>query len=94
MSEAMRSLLTHQHRRLVGTVMRHVESNVYPHLEPAEQKALREVVIRAAGAYHDTALDVVRSLEGDDQVSQQVVNQHVTAILARLDSRLAEPRMR
>jgi hypothetical protein len=65
MSEELSALLSSQHKRLVATIMRHIERDVYPALRPDQRRELREVVVRAAGTYHDTALDCVKA-SGDD----------------------------
>jgi hypothetical protein len=61
MSDELSTLLSSQHRRLVATVMGHIEREVYPMLQPAQRRELRECVIRAAGTYHDTALDCLKA---------------------------------
>ena len=66
MSQELANLLTTSHKRLVATVMRHIEREVYPALTVQARKDLREVVIRAAGVYHDTALDCLKAVEPDD----------------------------
>lgn len=68
MSQELANLLTSQHKRLVATVMRHIEKDVYPVLTIDARRALREVVIRAAGVYHDAALDCVKASSSDDGV--------------------------
>jgi hypothetical protein len=68
MSQELTNLLTAQHKRLVATVMRHVEKEVYPALSIDQRRELREVVVRAAGVYHDTALDCLKAVSVDDGV--------------------------
>ena len=66
MSQELTGLLTAQHKRLVATVMKHIEREVYPALSVEQRRDLREVVVRAAGVYHDTALDCLKAVASDD----------------------------
>lgn len=59
------SLLSSSHRRLVATVMGHIERQIYPLLNIDQRRELREVVIRAVGTYHETALDCLKATENE-----------------------------
>jgi hypothetical protein len=65
------NLLSSQHKRLVATIMGHVEREVYPALSLDQRRDLREVVLRAAGAYHDTALDCLKATASDDVIHNE-----------------------
>ena len=71
MSGELSTLLSSQHRRQVATVMGYVEAEVYPLLSVEQRKELREVVIRAAGVYHDAALDCLKALSSDADIRNE-----------------------
>jgi len=81
MSGELMSLLTAQHRRLVATVMKHIERDVYPALSIDQRRELREVVVRAAGVYHDTALDCLKAVAVDDTM---VTNERLYELLEQI----------
>jgi hypothetical protein len=85
------SLLTTQHKRLVATVMRHIERDVYPVLSLGQRRDLREVVVRAAGVYHDTALDCLKAVAVDDTV---VTNERLYALLEQIHRAVYVPKGR
>ena len=62
MSQELASLLSTSHKRLVATVMRHIERDVYPQLTVEARKELRDVVVRAARVYHDTAMACLQAV--------------------------------
>jgi hypothetical protein len=61
--------------------MGYVERDVYPHLSPDARRELREVVVRAIGAYHDTALDCLKATSPSDS---EVVNQHMLELVEQM----------
>ena len=65
MSEFARQLAVEQRKRLVGSLMDHLEKRVYPHLPEAERTALRTKVMQSVGAYHDFILDVLKASVSD-----------------------------
>jgi len=71
MGQELVNLLTSQHKRLVATIMRHVEREVYPALSLEQRRELREVIVRAAGAYHDTALDCQKAMSSGEDVHNE-----------------------
>lgn len=84
----IRNLLNEQRRRMVGSLMTHIEQRVYPHLPESERKELRSRVLAAVGQYHDTCLDMLKASVVDDTV----VNQEAVETLARMDRNLAAMR--
>ena len=91
MSQELMNLLTAQHKRLVATVMRHVEREVYPALSIDQRRELREVVVRAAGVYHDTALDCLKAVSADDGV---VRNERLYELLEQIHRAVYVPKSR
>lgn len=93
MSEELAALLSSQHKRLVATIMRHVERDVYPALRPDQRRELREVVVRAAGTYHDTALDCVKASSSVDD--SMLRNERLYDLLEQIHrATVSAPRMR
>jgi len=80
-AQELTNLLTSQHKRLVATVMRHIEREVYPALSLDQRRDLREVVVRAAGVYHDTALDCLKAVSVDDTM---VTNERLYDLLEQI----------
>jgi hypothetical protein len=68
MSEFARALAVEQRKRLVGSLMDHLEKRVYPHLPVDERNALRTKVMQSVGAYHDFILDVLKASVSDGMV--------------------------
>lgn len=91
MSQELTNLLTSQHKRLVATVMRHIEREVYPVLSLDQRRDLREVVVRAAGVYHDTALDCLKAVSVDDTM---VTNERLYDLLELIHRALPVPKGR
>lgn len=71
MSTFVKNLLIEQRRRLVGSVMQHIESKVYPRLPQHEREALREKVITSVGAYHDVCLDLLKASVSDGTITNE-----------------------
>lgn len=65
MSEFVRQLAVAQRQRLVGSLMDHIEKQVYPHIPKPVQQALRQKVLQSVGAYHDFILDVLKASVSD-----------------------------
>jgi HD superfamily phosphodiesterase len=91
MGQELTNLLTSQHKRLVATVMRHIEREVYPALSLEQRRDLREVVVRAAGVYHDTALDCLKAVASDDT---QVTNERLYDLLEQIHRAVYVPKGR
>lgn len=66
-----RSLATEQRKRLVGSLMDHIEKQVNPHLSPETRKALRDKVLQSVGAYHDFVLDVFKASVNDGSITNE-----------------------
>lgn len=82
--EFVRNLLTEQRRRLVGTLLGHIDRNIAPRLTAAEQKELREHTMRAVNAYHDVVLDIVKSSVSDGTV----LNERALQLLVEMHARV------
>jgi hypothetical protein len=66
--------------------MRHIEVEVYPHLDPAARNALRQKVLQAASAYHDVTLDVLGATSQGEEIQNRLVG-----LLEDMERRLALP---
>lgn len=91
MSRELSLLLSSSHKRLVASIMRHIEREVYPHLNPVERTQLREVVVRAAGAYHDTALDCLKATSPGEG---EVTNEHILDLVEQMHRVVVMPKIR
>lgn len=91
MSQELTNLLTAQHKRLVATLMGYLERVAYPSLNLEQRRDLREVVVRAAGVYHDTALDCLKAVASDDTV---VTNERLYDLLEQIHRAVYVPKGR
>lgn len=82
MSNFVRNLLLEQRKRMIGTLMTHMENKVYPRLNPAERKELRDKVLSATQPYHDTCLDMLKASVDDGAV----INEEAVRVMADLNS--------
>lgn len=82
--EFVKALAVEQRRRLVGSLMEHLERHVYPKLTAPEQKALRDKVMASVGAYHDVVLDMLKASVSDGSM----VNEHALEILADINRKV------
>lgn len=89
MSEELNTLLSSQHRRLVATVMGHIEREVYPSLRPEQRRELRDVVVRAAGIYHDTALDCLKATSTGEDTTLR--NERLYDLIEQIHRAVATP---
>lgn len=67
--EFAKNLMVEQRRRLVGSLMDHIEKRVYPHLPPEVRTELRTKVLQCVGAYHDVVLDCLKASVNDGSVA-------------------------
>ena len=86
-SEFARSLAVEQRKRLVGSLMDHIEKQVYPHLPPDAKKALRDKVLSSVGAYHDFVLDVFKASVNDGLMTNEVALELLRDIHSAVSSR-------
>jgi hypothetical protein len=91
MSQELANLLSTSHKRLVATVMRHIEREVYPQLTVEARKELRDVVVRAAGVYHDTALDCLKAVSVDETI---ITNERLYELLEQIHRSVFVPKGR
>lgn len=87
-SEFVRNILTEQRKRMLGSIMQHMEREVYPKLSRDEQRRLREKVLNSTIAYHDVCLDVLKASVNDGSV----VNEEAVRLMAELNARLQSDR--
>lgn len=80
--EFVRNMLNEQRKRLVGTLMQHLEAQVYPHLNDRERHDLRKKVLAATSSYHDICLDLLKASVNDGSM----VNDEAIRLLARLNT--------
>jgi hypothetical protein len=78
----VRNMLAEQRKRMVGSLMQHIEAHVYPHLPEAERVELRKKVLSATSAYHDICLDMLKASVNDGSV----INDEAVRLLARLNT--------
>lgn len=81
----VRNMLVERRKRLVGTLMKYVETEVYPKLSEPERRALRKRILTAVDSYHDVCLDMLNSSVADGTV----VNDEAVRLLARLNSEVS-----
>lgn len=85
--EFVRNLAVEQRRRLVGSLMEHLERHVYPSLAREQQQALRSKVMSSVGVYHDFILDVLKASISDGSVVNESALELLAEINRKLDSR-------
>lgn len=85
----VRNLAVEQRKRLVGSLMEHLERHVYPSITPAQQQAVRQKVLSSVGAYHDFILDVLKASVSDGSVT----NERALEMLAEINGKLDRPRV-
>lgn len=87
MSDFARQLAVEQRKRLVGSLMDHLEKRVYPHIPQDERKALRDKVMSSVGVYHDFVIDCLKATVGGDAVVNEealrLIGEIHTAVRAR-----------
>jgi hypothetical protein len=67
----LKNLLVESRKRVVGSLMSYMEQNVYSSLDKQQQEELRQKVLNAVGAYHDTCLDMLKASVNDGSVSNE-----------------------
>lgn len=85
--EFVRNLAVEQRKRLVGSLMEHLERNVWPHLTKDQQVATRSKVMASVGAYHDVVLDMLKASVSDGSVTNEVALEMLADINRKLDAR-------
>lgn len=85
-SEFVRNLLIEQRKRVVSSVMTHLERNVFPKLSEAEQRATRDKVLAAIGVYHDTCLDVLKASVNDGSV----INEQALELISEIHRKVTD----
>lgn len=80
----VQNMLAQQRKRVVGSLMKYIESEVYPRLNEDEQRALRQKILAAVGMYHDVCLDMLKASVEDGSV----VNEEALRLLAHISSRV------
>ena len=78
----VKRMLIERRQRLVGTLMRYMEDEIYPKLSEPERKDLRRRVLTAVDAYHEVCLDLLKA-SIDDGMS---INDEAVRMLSRLNS--------
>ena len=82
MTEFVRNMLVEQRKRTVGTLMQHIEKNVYPRLPAEERNALRTKVLETIGGYHDLCLDMLKASVSDGSI----VNEEAVRLMTVLNT--------
>ncbi len=78
--ETIRALAIEQRKRLVGSIMRSVESSAWwPRITKDQQEELRDKVLDSIGRYHDFMLDVIK-VGHDDSMR----NDHAIALIEQV----------
>lgn len=83
-NQFIRNLMGEQRRRAIGGLMTYIEREVYPALNPKQQRDLRGRVIAVVTQYHDTCLDVLKASVDDGSL----VNTEALAVLTRMEGKL------
>lgn len=79
MSIAIRDFLRARRDRALGSIMGHLEREIFEELTPAERNAVRNVVLDALNSYHDSVLDLMKADTG------ALRNDELVAMLARIE---------
>lgn len=85
-NELVRNMLSEQRKRLVATLMRTLETDVYPKLSRPEQEQLRRRTLDAIDRYHDVCLDLLKSSVQDGTA----VNDEAIRLLVSLHGKLGQ----
>jgi hypothetical protein len=64
----VKSLLRERRQRAVGTIMSSAETLLFKSASPQVQRAFRDKVLEAFGAYHDVVLDCMKASVNDGSV--------------------------
>ena len=81
MDEFVGRFLAEQRNRAVGSIMGHIEREVYPLLPPEKRSALRAKVLSAVGVYHDASRDMLKASIPSDTV---IINTHALELIEQL----------
>lgn len=73
MSDILADLAGEQRSRLVGSILGHVERELWVKLTAAERKAIREKVLASVGVYHDFVLDCLRAANKGSVVNEEAL---------------------
>lgn len=76
------NFLTEQRKRMVGTLMRYLEDNVYDSLTAPQQQALRKKVLTTVAQYHDVCLDLIKASVNDGTVANEETARLLTGMAA------------
>ena len=81
-------VLTEQRRRCVGSLMSHIEQQVYPHLDERALRELRAKVLGTVNAYHELCLDMVSASINEGTV----INEEAVRMIARIHGEVTAKR--
>lgn len=81
-SQFAQNLLLEQRRRLVGSLMRYLEDEIYPGLSISQQKELRKKVLTSTAQYHDVCLDLIKATVNDGTVANEETMRLLTLVHA------------
>lgn len=89
--EFAKQLLNEQRKRMVGSLMSYIETNVYEHLSAQERLNLRSKVLSSVSAYHDVCLDMLKASVHDgttlnDEALQLIHSMHRDLQLLRREA--------
>lgn len=73
MSTFVKNLLGENRKRLLGSLMSYLETEVYPHLTEDQRTDLRAKVLQSVGNYHDSCLDLIKASINDGSVQNELV---------------------
>jgi hypothetical protein len=69
----LKNMLIESRKRVVGSLLSYMEQNVYDSLTKTQCEELRQKVLNAVGAYHDTCLDMLKASLNDGSVSNELL---------------------
>ena len=73
MSVPVRDFLKHRRDRALGSIMGHLEREVFDRLTPGQRDGARRVVVDALNSYHDSVLDLVKSEDTSSVRNEEVL---------------------
>lgn len=89
MSVPVRDFLQQRRNRALGSIMGHLERELFSTMAQPERDRCRQHVIDAINGYHDAVLDLLKAEDGNSVRNEEVIN-----ILQRLDQKLSDSRVR
>lgn len=84
----VRNFLGQRRRRMLASLMRYIEEEVYQYLPEEKRKSLRNRVLQTVNEYHDSVIDVVATSVDDGAVQNEEVLNRLASLSTRIDAAL------